>query len=195
VTGPEPESVPAAADDDAVLLRVLGALRTESRHPAIPAPRRASCDERLPRRIPGANPGSHSPWPTQEPLRVVRDASSIAQTATGYMRGWRRGHKAALERRLSPATTAAAVARQPSSSRAALRRIAFRPGAAASRLVGLVVQVLPQGERRRYHEEFRAELSRLQGLHQLAYAIRLLLSALALRHALRQQRPGATGEE
>ena len=190
MTGPEPESPPAAADDDAILLRVLGALRTESSLHTIPAPRRASCDERLPRRIPGANPGSHSPWPTQEPLRVVRDASSIARTATGYMRGWRRGHEAALERRLSPATTAAAVARQPSS-----RRIAFRAGAAASRLVGLVVQVLPQGERRRYHEEFRAELSRLQGLHQLAYAIRLLLSALALRHALRQQRPGASGEE
>ena len=184
-----------AADDDAVLLRVLGALRTESRVHTIPEPRRASCDVRLPRRVPGANPGSHSPWATQEPLRVVRDASSIAQTATGYTRGWRRGHEAA-QRRLSPATAAAAAARQPSSSRgAALRRIAFRPGAAASRLVGLVVQVLPQGERRRYHEEFRAELGRLQGLHQLAYATRLLLSALALRHALRQQRPGTSGKE
>ena len=200
---PEPEPPPlvdalahAAADEDAVLLRVLCGLLTESRLNTIPEPRRATCDERLPRRIPGANSGSHSPRAAQKPLRVVRDASSIAQTA-GYMHGWRRGHQAALERRTSPAIAAAsAVVSQPSAGRgAALRRIAFRPGAAALRLVGLVVQVLPKRERRRYHEEFRAELNLLHGLDQLAYAVRLLLSAFALRRALRQQRPDTAGKE
>jgi hypothetical protein len=163
VTGPEPLV-------EADLLRVLRALRTES---VLPEPRRAIRDERLPRRIPGTNLVPQSPWAVPKPLRVVRDASSIALTAPGYMRGWQRGREAAIERQ----------------SAAALRGTAIRPAAAALRLV---VQVLPERERGRYHEEFRAELNRLQGLEQLGYAVRLLLSAFALRRALR---PGPGGEE
>lgn len=174
MTGPEPLV-------EADLLRVLRALRTES---VLPEPWRAIRDERLPRRIPGTNLVPQSPWAVRRPLRVVRDASSIALTAPGYIRGWRRGHAVALERRTSLAT--AAVERQ---SAAALRRAAFRPAAAALRLV---VQVLPKRERGRYHEEFRAELNRLHGLEQLGYAVRLLLSAFALRRALRSD---AAGEE
>jgi len=163
VTGPEPLV-------EADLLRVLHALQTES---VLPEPRLATRNERLPRRIPGTNLLPQSPWAVPKPLRVVRDASSIALTAPGYIRGWRLGREAALERQ----------------SAAAPRRPALLPAAAALRLV---VQVLPERERGRYHEEFRAELNRLHGLEQLGYAVRLLLSAFALRRALRSD---AAGEE
>ncbi|MGE5830153.1 MAG: transposase [Micromonosporaceae bacterium] len=47
----------------------------------------------LPRRVPQANlvPGSVLPPP--RPLRIVRDAASIAAHTTGYFRGWRRGQE------------------------------------------------------------------------------------------------------
>lgn len=49
----------------------------------------------LPRRVPQANlvPGSVLPPREERPLRIVRDAQSIAAHTTGYFRGWRRGQE------------------------------------------------------------------------------------------------------
>ncbi|WP_455430708.1 hypothetical protein [Phytohabitans flavus] len=49
----------------------------------------------LPRRVPQANlvPGSALPPREERPLRIVRDAQSIAAHTTGYFRGWRRGQE------------------------------------------------------------------------------------------------------
>jgi hypothetical protein len=50
----------------------------------------------LPRRVPQQNlvPGSPISAPEEErPLRIVRDAASIAAHTTGYFRGWRRGQE------------------------------------------------------------------------------------------------------
>jgi len=47
----------------------------------------------LPRRVPQANlvPGTAPSAP--RPLRIIRDAQSIAAHTTGYFRGWRRGQE------------------------------------------------------------------------------------------------------
>ena len=49
----------------------------------------------LPRRVPQQNlvPGSPISPPDDRPLRIVRDAASIAAHTTGYFRGWRRGQE------------------------------------------------------------------------------------------------------
>ncbi len=47
----------------------------------------------LPRRVPQANLVPGSPLREQRPLRIVRDAASIAAHTTGYFRGWRRGQE------------------------------------------------------------------------------------------------------
>ena len=45
----------------------------------------------LPKRVPQANLVPGSPLREERPLRIVRDAASIAAHTTGYFRGWRRG--------------------------------------------------------------------------------------------------------
>ncbi|WP_239126365.1 transposase [Asanoa siamensis] len=47
----------------------------------------------LPRRVPQANLVPGSPLREERPLRIVRDAASIAAHTTGYFRGWRRGQE------------------------------------------------------------------------------------------------------
>jgi hypothetical protein len=47
----------------------------------------------LPKRVPQANLVPGSPLREQRPLRIVRDAASIAAHTTGYFRGWRRGQE------------------------------------------------------------------------------------------------------
>jgi hypothetical protein len=47
----------------------------------------------LPRRVPQANLVPGSPLRDERPLRIVRDAASIAAHTTGYFRGWRRGQE------------------------------------------------------------------------------------------------------
>ncbi|GAA1827990.1 hypothetical protein GCM10009682_53950 [Luedemannella flava] len=47
----------------------------------------------LPRRVPQANLVPGSPATQSRPLRIVRDAASIAEHTTGYFRGWRRGQE------------------------------------------------------------------------------------------------------
>ena len=51
-------------------------------------------DAGLPRRVPHANlvPGA-PPRRDDRPLRVVRDAASIAENTSGYFSGWRRGQE------------------------------------------------------------------------------------------------------
>jgi len=187
-----------ADDTDAVVSRVLSALQATTPRQVFP-PRQVSCDIPLPRRTPGCYPGSHSPWGSGPPQRISREASSIAYNTMAYFRGWRRGHEVAQIGRPAQLVTAAAQTADspvPPPRHAFLRRHGLRSGAAAARLVGLVVRVLPQWERPRYSEEFRAELSSLNGLHQLAYAVCLMLSAPALRRNLRQERRGElTGTE
>ncbi|HEU4421400.1 MAG TPA: transposase, partial [Pilimelia sp.] len=46
-----------------------------------------------PRRVPQANLVPGSPLREDRPLRIVRDAASIAAHTTGYFRGWRRGQE------------------------------------------------------------------------------------------------------
>ncbi|GFJ91256.1 hypothetical protein Prum_048980 [Phytohabitans rumicis] len=55
----------------------------------------AETNSGLPRRVPQANlvPGSALPPREERPLRIVRDAQSIAAHTTGYFRGWRRGQE------------------------------------------------------------------------------------------------------
>jgi hypothetical protein len=47
----------------------------------------------LPKRVPQANLVPGSPLREDRPLRIVRDAASIAAHTTGYFRGWRRGQE------------------------------------------------------------------------------------------------------
>jgi hypothetical protein len=47
----------------------------------------------LPRRVPQANLVPGSPLRDERPLRIVRDAASIAAHTTGYFSGWRRGQE------------------------------------------------------------------------------------------------------
>jgi hypothetical protein len=47
----------------------------------------------LPKRVPQANLVPGSPLRDESPLRIVRDAASIAAHTTGYFRGWRRGQE------------------------------------------------------------------------------------------------------
>ncbi|MGX7675997.1 hypothetical protein [Plantactinospora sp. DSM 117369] len=174
---------------DEVVLRVLAGLRAAGGPRSGPQPHRATSDWPLPRRVPGLDPGPYAPWADQPLVPAVREASAIARNTSNYLRGWRLGNEAVRAAR--PAAAAAVAARippPPALPGGVRHRIAARTGAAATRLIGLVVQALPAPERPRYQEEFRAELSRLSGLHQLGYATRLLLSMVALRRALRQPR-------
>ncbi|GAA3748718.1 hypothetical protein GCM10022225_36150 [Plantactinospora mayteni] len=179
---------------DEVVLRVLAGLRAAGGPRTGPQPHRTTSDWPLPRRIPGLDPGPYAPWADQPLVPAVREASAIATNTSNYLRGWRLGNEAVRAVRAfeaaRPAAAAAVAAPIPPPALPGVvrRRIAARTGAAAMRLIGLVVQALPAGERPRYQEEFRAELSRLHGLHQLGYATRLLLSMFALRRALRQTR-------
>ncbi|MBE1484655.1 hypothetical protein [Plantactinospora soyae] len=180
------------ADD--VVLRVLSGLRAAGDRRFTPTTSRTSLDPPLPRRFPGRNPGSHSSWAAQPLVPAVREASSIAQNTSSYLRGWHLGNEAVRAARpaavmaVAAPTQPAAPARSapPVSPSGMLRLLAERRRATALRLVEVVVQILPARERPRYHEEFRAELSRLDGLRQLGYAARLVLSMFALRRALRQ---------
>jgi hypothetical protein len=43
--------------------------------------------------VPQANLVPGSPLREERPLRIVRDAASIAAHTTGYFRGWRRGQE------------------------------------------------------------------------------------------------------
>ncbi|WP_133874405.1 transposase [Paractinoplanes brasiliensis] len=47
----------------------------------------------LPKRVPQANLVPGAPLRDERPLRIVRDAASIAAHTTGYFRGWRRGQE------------------------------------------------------------------------------------------------------
>ncbi len=47
----------------------------------------------LPKRVPQANLVPGSPMGEERPLRIVRDAASLAENTTGYFRGWRRGQE------------------------------------------------------------------------------------------------------
>ncbi|MBQ1019325.1 transposase [Micromonospora sp. D93] len=47
----------------------------------------------LPKRVPQANLVPGSPIREERPLRIVRDAASLAENTTGYFRGWRRGQE------------------------------------------------------------------------------------------------------
>ncbi|MBB2946016.1 hypothetical protein FB565_005774 [Actinoplanes lutulentus] len=47
----------------------------------------------LPKRVPQANLVPGSPLREERPVRIVRDAASIAAHTTGYFRGWRRGQE------------------------------------------------------------------------------------------------------
>jgi hypothetical protein len=47
----------------------------------------------LPKRVPQANLVPGSPLRDEAPLRIVRDAASLAQNTTGYFQGWRRGQE------------------------------------------------------------------------------------------------------
>ncbi|GAB3838990.1 hypothetical protein GCM10029963_05710 [Micromonospora andamanensis] len=170
------------ASDD-VLRRVLAGLR-DTGPEGILLPRHASVTAPLPRRIPGDNPMRLPAWAGQwAPMPVTRDAASIAANAHYYFRGYRAGAAVAVQRldpgvAVLPTPIAAATAGSTRrSSRARTRR-------AAMRLVDVVLRVIPEVERPRYGEEFRAELAELRGLHQLAYAARLLIAAPALRRSL-----------
>ncbi|MFG2065091.1 transposase [Micromonospora sp. NPDC048871] len=53
----------------------------------------AATDAGLPKRVPQANLVPGSPLREERPLRIVRDAASLAENTTGYFRGWRRGQE------------------------------------------------------------------------------------------------------
>ncbi|MEQ4301419.1 hypothetical protein ABNF97_08510 [Plantactinospora sp. B6F1] len=183
-------NAPRHADPaDEVVLRVLAGLRAAGGRDPGPPARRVSSDWPLPRRVPGLDPGPYAPWADRPLVPAVREASAIARNTSTYLRGWRLGNAALKVAR--PMAANVAVPIPPPAAGGIRRRIAARTGVTAVRLIGLVVQALPARERPRYQEEFRAELSRLTGLHQLGYATRLLLSMFALRRALRQSRTEA----
>lgn len=58
------------------------------------------------------------------------------------------------------------------------------PGRATRGLVALAVRVLPVSQRSRYREELHVELAELPSLARPGYALRVLVSAWALRQAL-----------
>lgn len=47
----------------------------------------------LPKRVPQANLVPGSPLRDERPLRIIRNAASLAENTTGYFRGWRRGQE------------------------------------------------------------------------------------------------------
>jgi hypothetical protein len=47
----------------------------------------------LPKRVPQANLVPGSPLREERPLRIVRNADSIAKNTSGYFQGWRRGQE------------------------------------------------------------------------------------------------------
>ncbi|MGC5287254.1 transposase [Micromonospora sp. DT231] len=53
----------------------------------------AATNAGLPKRVPQANLVPGSPIREERPLRIVRDAASLAENTTGYFRGWRRGQE------------------------------------------------------------------------------------------------------
>ncbi|SCL55380.1 hypothetical protein GA0070606_2431 [Micromonospora citrea] len=61
----------------------------QAARPAVGAETRAG----LPKRVPQANLVPGSPLRDERPLRIVRDAASLAENTTGYFRGWRRGQE------------------------------------------------------------------------------------------------------
>ncbi|MEV4759662.1 hypothetical protein AB0J86_31825 [Micromonospora sp. NPDC049559] len=178
-------------NSEQVLVRVLTALETASAR-GVPLPRRVPSGP-LPRRVPGGYSLPRRSGFEGPPLTPVRNPVAIGENAAGYLRGWRLG-RAAL-RVHGPGRLAAegVVGTAPPAAPPReiwRRRSAVRIRSAATRLVGLVVRILPEAEQPRYSEEFRAELSGLTGRHQLAYAARLLLSAPALRRSLREELRG-----
>lgn len=181
-------------DADQVILRVLAGLQERASH-HVPRPRSVPSTDVLPNRVPGRNLRRRDPSADQPPPQPVRDASRIAVHTTNYFSGWRRGCEVADETRagrLQPAgaTITAAPVAAPREEVIRRRRTGrLRP--AALRLVAIVVWILPELERPRYAEEFRAELSALHGPHQLAHVLRLLVCAPALRRSLRGAAPGA----
>ncbi|MGW5745168.1 hypothetical protein [Amycolatopsis sp. NPDC003861] len=58
-------------------------------------------------------------------------------------------------------------------------------GPATRRLVAAAVALVPSAHRRRYAEEFHAELAELTGRQRAAYALRLVAGAWRLRRGLR----------
>ncbi|WP_431933229.1 transposase [Micromonospora sp. RP3T] len=61
----------------------------QAARPAIGAETKAG----LPKRVPQANLVPGSPLREERPLRIVRNAASLAENTTGYFRGWRRGQE------------------------------------------------------------------------------------------------------
>ncbi|MFC5941531.1 hypothetical protein ACFPZ4_08575, partial [Micromonospora harpali] len=61
----------------------------QAARPAVGAETKAG----LPKRVPQANLVPGSPLREERPLRIVRDAASLAENTTGYFRGWRRGQE------------------------------------------------------------------------------------------------------
>lgn len=112
--GPAPVAVPPVADDDSDAdLLIFAAARSawftgqeseegwgvadagwraaeQAARPSIGTPTNAG----LPKRVPQANlvPGS-ALNEAERPLRIVRDAASIAEHTSGYFQGWRRGQQ------------------------------------------------------------------------------------------------------
>ncbi|SCF37201.1 hypothetical protein GA0074695_6221 [Micromonospora viridifaciens] len=61
----------------------------QAARPAVGAETKAG----LPKRVPQANLVPGSPLRDERPLRIVRNAASLAENTTGYFRGWRRGQE------------------------------------------------------------------------------------------------------
>ncbi|MFI6328869.1 transposase [Micromonospora chersina] len=61
----------------------------QAAHPSVGSETRAG----LPKRVPQANLVPGSPLREERPLRIVRNAASLAENTTGYFRGWRRGQE------------------------------------------------------------------------------------------------------
>ncbi|MEO3778702.1 hypothetical protein ABGB16_17995 [Micromonospora sp. B11E3] len=136
------------------------------------------------------------PWAgPHAPLPVARDAASIAQHASYYFRGYQAGARVAVQSVGTPAAVlpSPVIVPLPESGRRSSRVRTPATIASAMRLVGVVLRFIPEVERPRYGEEFRAELAELRGLRQLAYAARLLVSAPALRRSLREDPLGGKG--
>ncbi|MFF5172576.1 hypothetical protein ACFY3U_08085 [Micromonospora sp. NPDC000089] len=116
---------------------------------------------------------------------MSRDAAAIAVNTRRYFVG-RRARQAQV--RAAHPSAADSAAGPPTTTRieaaAHPARERWRP--AAGRIITVALRFVPAVERPRYGEEFRAELAQLQGPNQVAYAVRLLLSAPALRRSLRE---------
>ncbi|MGC4893290.1 transposase [Micromonospora sp. DT31] len=61
----------------------------QAAQPAVGAETKAG----LPKRVPQANLVPGSPLREESPLRIIRNAASLAENTTGYFRGWRRGQE------------------------------------------------------------------------------------------------------